>query len=155
MRIRRLADSEPPPMDLLLDADPSRELVDSYLQNGETFVAEKNGQIIGVYVLIGKKPDSAEIMNIAVTKEHQGQGIGRKLINHAIDYSRNSGLKTIQIGTGNSSIGQLALYQKCGFRIVGIDFDFFRNNYSEPILENGILCRDMVRMEMKLQEDGR
>ncbi|MFC4410438.1 GNAT family N-acetyltransferase [Chungangia koreensis] len=153
MNIRRLAASELPPMELLLDADPSREMVDSYLRKGETFVAEVDNQIIGVYVLMEKQEDSTEIMNIAVANEKQGQGIGRKLIQHAIDYTRNNGFAKLQIGTGNSSIGQLALYQKCGFRIVGIDFDFFLRNYPEPIIENGISCRDMIRMEIILQED--
>lgn len=153
MIIRRLADSELPPMELLLDADPSPDLVDSYLQKGETFVAEENSRIIGVYVLMGIQADTAEIMNIAVTNDRQGQGIGRKLLHHAIDYSKNKGFAKLQIGTGNSSIDQLALYQKCGFRIVGIDFDFFQRNYPEAIVENGIVCRDMIRMEIKLQED--
>lgn len=152
MKIRRLA-QEDPPMDLLLDADPSRELVNAYLQKGITFVAEENRQIIGVYVLMTTEKDNAEIMNIAVSEERQGQGIGRSLLRHAIDHSKKKGCKKIQIATGNSSIGQIALYQKCGFRIIGIDFDYFIENYAEPIYENGILCRDRIRMEMNLQGD--
>lgn len=85
-------------------------------------------------------------MNIAVTDEKQGKGIGKRLVRFAIEKARKKGFKTIEIGTGNSSIGQLALYQKCGFRIVGIDMDFFVRHYSEEIFENGIQCRDMVRL---------
>ncbi|MGX8177137.1 GNAT family N-acetyltransferase [Exiguobacterium artemiae] len=54
--------------------------------------------------------------------------------------------QTIEIGTGNSSIGQLALYQKCGFRIVGVDLNFFLRHYEEDIIENGIRCTDMIRL---------
>lgn len=62
------------------------------------------------------------------------------------------GFETVEIGTGNSSIDQLAFYQKCGFRIAAIDPDFFIRHYPEPIFENGIQCRDMIRLEYKGKE---
>ncbi len=60
------------------------------------------------------------------------------------------GYKTLEVCTGNSSIGQLALYQKCGFRMSGIERDFFIKHYHEPIFENGIQCRDRVRLTQEL-----
>ena len=63
---------------------------------------------------------------------------------------KKKGYKKIEIGTGNSSLGQLALYQKCGFRITGIDIDFFIRCYQEEIFENGIQCRDMIRLTQYL-----
>jgi len=68
----------------------------------------------------------------------------------AIQVAKTKGYKTIEIGTGNSSLGQLALYQKCGFRIVGVDRDFFVRHYQDEIFENGIQCRDMVRLSQDL-----
>jgi ribosomal protein S18 acetylase RimI-like enzyme len=59
-------------------------------------------------------------------------------------------MHTLEVGTGNSSIGQLALYQKCGFRITGIDYNYFIRHYDEPIFENGIPCRDMIRLAIDL-----
>ncbi|WP_298614537.1 hypothetical protein [uncultured Odoribacter sp.] len=63
---------------------------------------------------------------------------------------RRKGAQMLEVGTGNAGIGQLALYQKCGFTIIEIDFDFFRKNYTESIFENGIECRHMVRLSMDL-----
>lgn len=68
----------------------------------------------------------------------------------AIEQAKREGYQKIEIGTGNSSIHQLALYQKCGFRITGIDQDFFIRNYEEEIYENGIQCRDMIRLTLYL-----
>ena len=150
MEIRELFIDEPPPMHLLLLADPSRELVEEYLGSGTCFVALTDGRMIGVYVLLQKGPKLIEIMNIAVDERHHGRGIGRQLIEHAIGHAREQGYKTIEIGTGNSGIGQLALYQKCGFRITGVDRDFFNRNYSEAIYENGIQCQDMIRLSQSL-----
>ena len=113
-------------------------------------MAEMDDQIVGVYVLLQTRPETVELVNIAVTETRHGRGIGKQLIEHAIQTATLSGYKTIEVGTGNSSIGQLALYQKCGFRIIGIDQDFFTRHYPEKIIENGILCRDMVRLSQNL-----
>ncbi|PRX42792.1 acetyltransferase (GNAT) family protein [Planifilum fimeticola] len=113
-------------------------------------MAERKGQIIGVYVLLPTRPQTVELVNIAVMPLHQGKGIGKKLLKHAIQTAKSMGYKTMEVGTGNSSIGQLAFYQKCGFRMIGIDFDFFTRHYSEAIFENGIQCRDMIRLSRDL-----
>jgi ribosomal protein S18 acetylase RimI-like enzyme len=150
MKIRKLAEDEQPPMELLLLADPSQKLVEEYVQRGQSFIAEVDDHIVGVYVLIPTRPETVELVNIAVDENYQGKGIGKQLVNHAIHHARLLGFKTIEIGTGNSGVGQLALYQKCGFRITGIDRDFFIRHYSEPIYENGIQVVDMVRLSQDL-----
>jgi len=63
--------------------------------------------------------------------------------------AKESGAKALEVGTGNSSLSQLVLYQKCGFRLHSIESDFF-DSYPEPIFENGILCIDMVRLRVEL-----
>ncbi|MBS4174703.1 GNAT family N-acetyltransferase [Bacillus sp. FJAT-49736] len=150
MKIRKLRMEEKAPMDLLLLADPSRSLVEEYLSRGECFVAEGEESIMGEYVLLPTRPDTIEIVNIAVAEHLQGKGIGKKLIKDAIKRAMELGFKTIEIGTANSSVGQLLLYQKCGFRIVGVDRDFFIRHYEEEIYENGIQVIDMVRLSQDI-----
>lgn len=150
MFIRKLNKHEKPPMDLLLLADPSQKLVEEYVQRGECYIAESSDQMIGVYVLLPTRPETVELVNIAVAEKQQGRGIGKQLVMNAIQTAKSKGYKTIEVGTGNSSIGQLALYQKCGFRITGVDTDFFIRHYPEEIFENGIQCRDMVRLSQDL-----
>ena len=70
----------------------------------------------------------------------------REMIQGYISGAVVLGAREVWIGTGNSSISQLALYQKMGFRIAGVDVDFFTRNYPEEIIENGIHCRDMIRL---------
>ena len=150
MIVRKLNKDEKPPMQLLLLADPSKVIVEEYIKRGECFVAESDQQIVGVYVLLPTRPETVELVNIGVAEHQQNKGIGKKLVKDAIQTAKSSGYKTIEIGTGNSSIGQLYLYQKCGFRIFGVDIDFFIRNYPEKIYENGIHCRDMVRLSQHL-----
>lgn len=150
MDIRKLNKGEKLPMELLLLADPSREIVEEYVNRGECFIIEIKQQTIGVYVLLPTRPETVELVNVAVVEDKQGRGIGKRLVLDAIRVAKTKGYKTIEIGTGNSSVGQLALYQKCGFRIIGVDMDFFVRHYSEKIFENGIQCKDMVRLSQEL-----
>ncbi|MFC4323001.1 GNAT family N-acetyltransferase [Litchfieldia salsa] len=150
MDIRKLKLDEKAPMDLLLLADPSQLIVEDYLQRGECFIAYIREKVVGVYILLPTRPETVELVNIAVAEDLHGRGIGKLLVMEAIKTAKNKGYKTIEIGTGNSSIGQLALYQKCGFRIIGVDLDFFLKHYPEKIVENGIQCRDMIRLAQDL-----
>ncbi|MBD2865586.1 GNAT family N-acetyltransferase [Paenibacillus oceani] len=150
MDIRMLGEGEQPPMELLLNADPSKQLVERYLQRGTSYVAVDSGEIVGVYVLLPTRPATVELVNVSVREEHQGKGIGKQLVRHAVWQAREEGYQTIEVGTGNSSVDQLALYQKCGFRMVGIDRDFFLRHYEEPLFENGIQVTDMVRLSQDL-----
>lgn len=153
--IRKLKKTELLPMDLLLLADPSEKIVRQYMERAQCYVMEQEKKIVGVYSLLPTRPATMELVNIAVDESEQHKGYGKALIQHAIETARREGYQTIEVGTGNSSIGQLALYQKCGFRMTHIDRDFFLRHYEEPIFENGIQCADMVRLAMDLQvEDG-
>jgi ribosomal protein S18 acetylase RimI-like enzyme len=150
MQIRKLNAEEQPPLHLLLLADPSPSLVEAYLKRGQCFVAEVENCVVGVYVLLQTRPETVELVNIAVDENHQSKGLGKQLVYHAIQNAKLLDAKTIEIGTGNSSVGQLALYQKCGFRITGIDRDFFIRHYSEEIVENGIKVVDMIRLSLDI-----
>ncbi|AIG27290.1 GNAT family N-acetyltransferase [Brevibacillus laterosporus] len=150
MEIRMIHETEDVPMELLLLADPSERLVKEYVARGQCYIMEQDGRIIGTYVLIPTRPETVELVNVAVDEELHGKGYGKQLVLHAIESARLSHYKTIEIGTGNSSVVQLALYQKCGFRMTHIDKDFFIRHYDEPIFENGIQCTDMVRLSQDL-----
>ncbi|MFC5407104.1 GNAT family N-acetyltransferase [Cohnella soli] len=143
------------PYDLLLLADPSKSLIDDYIGRGICYLAYDEDELVGEFVLIHTHPKTYEIVNIAVEEKHQGKGIGRQLLHKAIAVAVELQADSVEIGTGNSSVRQLALYQRCGFRITGIDHDFFVRHYDEEIFEDGIQCRDMIRLRQELHTDRR
>lgn len=134
------------PWELLLLADPSRDLVESYLSDAVTLASFDVDTIQGVVVMTPISSDSWEIKNIAVREDLHGRGIGKDLLKAALLECQTRGARHVWIGTGNSSIAQLGLYQRVGFRMAAIDRDFFVRNYPDKIIENGIECRDMVRL---------
>lgn len=140
---------EAAPMELLLLADPSLRHIASYLPGSTVFVGEEEGQIIAAAVLKFAEGD-AELWNIAVAENRQHCGLGRKLLAHVIEGARKSGARRLHVGTGNSSFGPMAFYQKNGFRMSEIARDFFAS-YEPPIVENGIHCRDMILFSLELK----
>lgn len=128
---------------LLLEADPDWAAIETYLFNSDIFVMlNQQAQIIAQLCLC-KSDTQAEIKNLAVDAGYQGQGLAKTLIQHAIAYTQQLKVHTLWVKTGNSSLDQLALYQKCGFRLSHIEADVFKD-YPAPIYENGIRCLDQV-----------
>ena len=135
-------------MSLLLMPDPDKSEVKRYLEGASIIVAKDKSELIGIAVLVTEN-DKFELINIAVDENSQGKGIAKLLIKEVMVLAKKMGATELLVGTGNSSLSQLALYQKCGFRMSYIKTDFFAS-YPEAIYENGIHCIDMVVLRAKL-----
>jgi ribosomal protein S18 acetylase RimI-like enzyme len=147
---KKIDEKERIPYELLLLADPSITVINEYLKLSDIFVAKQNEKIIGVIVVLPLTAETAEIKNIAVDPEFQGKGIGSFLIEQVVQTALFNNQKNICIGTANSSIGQLYLYQKLGFEIKR---NFFLENYTEPIYENGIQAKHMIVLKRILHDN--
>ncbi len=141
-----MTSNETAPMALLLLADPSMEAIESYLDQSDCYIAESGNQIIGAYVLLPLDQQTIELKNLAVNPSEQGKGIGQTLISHAFKIAKTQDFKRIEVSTGNSSTKPLALYRKMGFVQTSVDKDFFLRHYPTPIFENGLQCRDLIRL---------
>ena len=146
--IERLKENEEIPYSLLYLADESAEAIEDYIHRGTCYIAKLNDEVIGEYVLLPTRPFTIELVSVAIKEEYQNKGFGKQLVKHAIETARKSPYKTMEVGTGDAGIGQLALYQKCGFSMCGIDIDFFTKYYDKSFSENGIECRHMVRLKI-------
>lgn len=143
MEIRK---TETPSRELLTLADEVEASVADYIGRGTCYAACDGDRIVGQY---HTRPFTAEIVNIAVAPDRQRQGIATALLAHAVETARRAGFRLLEIGTGDSGLGQIALYERCGFVRCGIDEDYFRKFSPEPIFENGVECRHMVRLRME------
>ncbi len=147
IEIRQVTPGEAP-IELLLDADPSREKLNAYVPRSHCFIACAGDETVGACVLQPHTRELYELMSIAVAPAYQRQGIGEVMLRHAIDAARMLGARRIEVGTGSFGY-QLTFYQKAGFRVCAIERDFFVKNYPEPIYENGIHLKDMLRLAIE------
>lgn len=129
---------------LLLLADPNRALIDAYLPHSTAFVASNHGTLVGVLVLQERTARVLEIMNVAVAPQQQRHGYGTRLLTFADQWASDHGYQTLQIATGTTSLTQLYLYQKQGFRVSTVERDYFTRNYPQTIIENGLVLRDRL-----------
>jgi GNAT superfamily N-acetyltransferase len=138
---------------LLSLADDSEPQVRSYYQRGRLFVLRgADGVASGVTLAIPESAHDVELKAVAVAPALHGRGVGQRMMALVLAELRAGGVRRVIVGTGSCGIGQLAFYQKAGFRLWKIERDFFRpeRGYPEGIVENGIPLRDMVWMDQEL-----
>lgn len=128
--------------DLLLLADPSRDMVEKYLNTGFMLAATEADETVGEIIVVPISSAEWEIKNLAVEEAHHGQGYGTALILSSVGrLPRGTALLV-----GTSDFGA-AFYEKCGFTYFRTETDFFTKNYPEPIFENGVRCVNMIYLK--------
>jgi len=89
------------------------------------FVAVTGGKVVGyITTRIDRDLGKGRIPNMAVDASMRGQGLGRKLIDHALAYFRQAGMEYAMIETmAYNEVGN-HLYPSCGFQEVGRQIHF-------------------------------
>ena len=131
--------------DMLLDADPSKSMIEKYINEGEMFIFSINEnnskKIVGETVCVKINEKEIEIKNLAVKQTEQNKGYGRLILEWIKEHYK--GMKII---VGSSEKGK-GFYQKCGFVFTHIIKNFFIDNYNEKIYEDGKQVIDMFMLK--------
>lgn len=134
-------------LDLLLIADEQEDMIDRYLERGDMWTLDDGG-IKAVCVVTDEGDSVLEIKNLAVVPQFQRKGYGKAMIGF-ISTHYSGEFTTLRVGTGDSPL-TMPFYLSCGFKEVGRIPDFFTDNYCHPIIEEGLLLKDMVILELRL-----
>jgi ribosomal protein S18 acetylase RimI-like enzyme len=130
------------------DEDISRIANTIYDDTNSSYFVFDEKLLLGA-VVMHWHPDESEILYIAIDKAHRGHGYGKACITKIQVEAQNRHVHSLIVGTANSSLDNIAFYQKCGFRMDSIRKDYF-NYLPMPIYEDGILIRDMLLLRMEL-----
>lgn len=91
--------------------------------NSLFLVAEADGRIIAQLTLEGGKRRNVRhsvVLGITVAKEWRGRGIGRRLIESAISWARDTGIVSrIELHVFARNEPAIHLYESCGFELEG------------------------------------
>jgi len=147
MEITQIANHKKQYIELLLLADEQESMIDRYLERGDLFVLADNG-VKAVCVVTDEGGGVCELKNIAVTPNSQRQGYGKKLINHLLSHYSGKYTRMI-VGTGDVP-SSVRFYKRCGFEPSHRIENFFTDNYDHPIIEDGILLKDMVYFKREI-----
>jgi len=136
-------------VELLLDSDPSKDMINNYLKNGELFVLTYKEDVACIAVVTIVNEDTCELKNIATVKKYRGQGYGKKMIKYLFDNYKQKYEKMI-VGTSENNI---PFYVKQGFdRYYKTIKNFFVDKYAEEILDGDLQCIDMYYYSKDLKK---
>ena len=150
VNIRKEREDKEQYLDLLLEADPSKEMIDKYLTDGELFVLTYKDNIAGIAVVTVIDNKTIELKNIATKEEYRGKGFAKKMIKYLVDNYKTKYEKMI-VGTTENYI---PFYVKQGFdKYEKTIKNFFTDNYDEEeIKEGNLICTDMFYYSKDLKK---
>jgi RimJ/RimL family protein N-acetyltransferase len=128
-----------------LSVEQEEEFIESISkkENALSILAEVNGKVVGNLNFSGgsrKRVTHVGEFGISVLKEYWGNGIGEELLKYLIDWSKNSGIKKINLKVRPDNARGIYLYKKFGFEEEGIlKRDLFMNDEFYDSLLMGLL----------------
>ncbi len=113
-------------------------------KSGECYVAESNGEIVGVMIYNLKsdveffaEKDFAQLMVLYLLPKTQRQGVGKALFDIFVQNLKTSGKNKFCIGVLEANINGRRAYEKWGGRLTNVTVDFVKLNkpYTEVFYE--------------------
>jgi ribosomal-protein-alanine N-acetyltransferase len=77
------------------------------------------GELVGYFILMSAAGE-AHLLNLSVAVRHQRSGHGRALLREAVELARRRGARSLFLEVRPSNAAAQALYQRAGFRRVGV-----------------------------------
>ena len=96
---------------------------------------DEENNIIG-YIGIWTLLDECQINKIAVMPEKRKIGIGKTILNHVIELTRDMGVKSWYLEVRESNTAAQALYRSAGFSSVGTRMNYYINPVEDAVLMN-------------------
>ncbi|MDR3055481.1 MAG: ribosomal protein S18-alanine N-acetyltransferase [Zoogloeaceae bacterium] len=96
-----------------------RNFTDSLTAGHHAWILRRGATCLGFSILM-HVIDEAHLLNIAVAPSAQGQGMGARLLRHAMREAARAGMDKLYLEARPSNVRALQIYQAFGFRQVGV-----------------------------------
>lgn len=131
-----------PGFGLKFEAYVAKTVAEYVLDNnakGRVWLAERNGALVGCTAIALRDGATAQLRWVLVDIAARGIGLGRQLVETALDYSRESGCKRVFLESTDGLPESQALYDDLGFELV--------SNEVEELWDGS---RPLIRMQLPL-----
>ena len=149
MQIKKVNENKSEYMNLLLDADPDKDIVNKYLNLGDLYVGIINNKVVCEIVRTKYDERTCELKNIATLPEYRGKGYASELIKYVFELYKTKYEEMI-VGTTENMI---PFYVLNGFKKYHHTVkNFFVDNYKEEIWDGDFHCIDMYYYSKELNQ---
>ena len=115
----------------------SHPLEEIIAKGGSIFLAKENDEIVGTVALMKESDRSFEITKMSVTKDSQGKGISKLLMNACIKIAKEKKWDRLFLYSSTKLVAAIQLYRNFGFVEI-------------PLEPHSHYTRTNIKMELKL-----
>ena len=109
-----------------------------------TWLALDRGHAVGVVATESLSWNRrAIIRHLYVDREHRRRGVGRRLLETALEAAREAGARTAWLETSNLNLPGIRAYERLGFRVCGLDTSLYDATPAEGEVAL-FLCRSLI-----------
>ena len=148
MQVKKIENKEDY-IDLLLEADPSKDMIHKYLNDSDVYALKKEDELISIAVILPISRKILELKNIVTKEKYRNKGYAKTLLkslcgNYKQKYDR------MLVGTTENNI---PFYVKQGFDKYDKTIkNFFIDNYDEEIKDGDLICTDLIYYSKDLKK---
>ena len=149
MQVKKIENKEDY-IDLLLEADPSKDMIHKYLNDSDVYALKKEDELISIAVILHIDRKTLELKNIVTKENFRNKGYAKTLLkslcgNYKQKYDR------MLVGTTENNI---PFYVKQGFdKYEKTIKNFFIDNYKEEIKDGDLICTDLIYYSKDLKKN--
>ena len=132
-----------PGFGLTFEAFVARTIAEYYLDAGgagRIWLAERDGRLVGCTAMVLRDGGLGQLRWVLVDQSARGIGLGKDLVNRALDHARDNACATVFLDTTDGLPESQRLYETLGFEVV--------SDVREELWDG---VRPLIRMELALQ----
>ena len=148
MQVKKIENKEDY-IDLLLEADPSKDMIHKYLNDSDVYALKKEDELISIAVILPISRKTLELKNIVTKEGYRNKGYAKTLLKH-LSGNYKQKYDRMLVGTTENNI---PFYVKQGFdKYEKTIKNFFIDNYDEEIKDGDLICADLIYYSKELKK---
>ena len=148
MQVKKIENKEDY-IDLLLEADPSKDMIHKYLNDSDVYAIQKADELISIAVILPISRKTLELKNIVTKENYRNKGYAKTLLKH-LSGNYKQKYDRMLVGTTENNI---PFYVKQGFdKYEKTIKNFFIDNYKEEIKDGELTCTDLIYYSKDLKK---
>lgn len=148
MQVKKIENKEDY-IDLLLEADPSKDMIHKYLNDSDVYALKKGDELISIAVICTISRKTLELKNIVTRENYRNKGYAKTLLKSLCGIYKQK-YDRMLVGTTENNI---PFYVKQGFdKYEKTVKNFFIDNYNEEIKDGDLICTDLIYYSKDLKK---